>query len=72
MHEQREPVGRAVRLALELAETGAFENITAIERELAAVGYPRGDIQSLERPGVRIIIDAVCSTGRRRSDHSGE
>jgi hypothetical protein len=56
---------RVVKLAYELAQTGLFEDVAAVERELAAVGY--GDeIQALGRPTFRGIIDEVCASRRER------
>jgi hypothetical protein len=58
---------RVVKLAYELAQTGLFEDVAAVERELVAVGY--GDeIHSLERPTVRGVIDEVCASRREREE----
>jgi hypothetical protein len=58
---------RVVKLALELAQTGLFEDAAAVERELVAVGYEK-EIHSLERPTVRTVIDKVCASRRERDE----
>ena len=57
--------------AYEMAQTGAFENFEAIERELFAEGF--GDeVRWIERPRLRDTLDMLCivnrqSDGRRRT-----
>lgn len=63
---ERNPMARLLALALELAETGQFQNTFAVERELAAAGFAVADILTLERPGIRMLIDGACQTGRGR------
>jgi hypothetical protein len=65
MVQQQDRLTRVIKLAYELAQTGKFEDVAAVERELVAVGYGQ-DIHSLERPGIRIVLDEVCATGRKR------
>jgi hypothetical protein len=61
---QQDRVARVIKLAYELAQTGKFDSIKAIERELVALGYEE-ETTSLNSPGLRIVIDEVCSTGRK-------
>jgi hypothetical protein len=65
MPEEKGRLARAAKLAYELAQTGKFENFSAVARELVAVGY-KGEIHSFDRPGFRAAIDEVCVTGRER------
>lgn len=61
--DHREAVARAPTIALELARTGKFDDVAAIERELVKVGYPADGIRSLERP-IRVAINGACRVGR--------
>jgi hypothetical protein len=62
--DHREAVARAPTIALELARTGKFDDVAAIERELVKVGYPADGIRSLERPIIRVAINGACRVGR--------
>jgi hypothetical protein len=65
MAQQQDRVARVIRLAYELAQTGKFDDATAVEQELVALGY-NDEAPSLKSPGLRIVIDEVCATGRER------
>jgi hypothetical protein len=58
---------RVVKLAYELAQTGKFEDMAAIERELASVGLSE-ELRALDRPGIRAVINEACVTGREREE----
>lgn len=64
MNDHREAVARAATIALEMARTGKFEDVAAVERELVKLGYPADGIRSLERPIIRIAINGACRVGR--------
>jgi hypothetical protein len=64
---QQDRVARVIKLAYELAQTGKFDSIKAIELELVALGYEE-ETASLKTPGLRIVIDEVCSTGRKQDE----
>ena len=58
---------RVFKLAYELAQTGKFEDIAAIERELTSAGLA-AELHSLEMPGIRAVLSDVCATGREREE----
>jgi hypothetical protein len=62
---QQDRLRRVVKLAYELAQTGKFENVAAVESELVALGYAEETLL-LQSPGLRVVIDEVCTTGRER------
>ena len=50
--------------AYELAQTGQFANLAAIERELLAEGF--GDhLEGVNRPAIRNAIEAMCAATSR-------
>jgi hypothetical protein len=65
MVQQQDRLTRVVKLAYELAQTGKFEDVAAVERELVTLGYEE-ETSSLKSPGLRVVIDEVCATGRER------
>jgi hypothetical protein len=65
MAQQRDRVAQVIKLAYELAQTGKFDDATAVDQELVALGYNE-EAPSLKSPGLRIVIDEVCATGRKR------
>jgi hypothetical protein len=42
-----------------------FEDAAAVAREMVALGYA-DEARSLDGPGISVVIDRVCSTGRER------
>jgi hypothetical protein len=64
MVDRNSPLGRAIKLGYELAETGRFQDFAAIERELVAFGFE--DEARLIVGSVRQTIEQVCATGRER------
>jgi hypothetical protein len=64
MQDQKTPMA-VVKLAYELAVTGRFEDVAALERELIAEGYD-DVIHILEGASVRAALDEVCAAGRER------
>jgi hypothetical protein len=54
---------RALRAAYAMADTGKFEDVEAIKREMTAAGLGE-EIGSLDRSDVRVVIDEVCATRR--------
>jgi hypothetical protein len=67
MAQQHDRLSRIIKLAYQLARTGRFEDIAAVERRIVALGYEE-EAASLESPGVRVMIDEICAT---RRDSSG-
>lgn len=65
MQSEKTPLG-AIKLAYELALTGKFENVSALERELIAAGYDEG-LYALEGNKVRAALEEVCAEGRERA-----
>ena len=65
MVQEQDRPPRVVKLAYELASTGKFEDYAAVERELVALGYGN-ETPSLERPGIRVVLDEACAAGRER------
>jgi hypothetical protein len=62
---QQDRVSQVIKLAYELAQTGKFDDATAVDQELVALGYNE-ETRSLKSPDLRIVIDEVCATGRER------
>jgi pentatricopeptide repeat protein len=58
-------LARGVELACRLAKTGKFEDAAAVAREMIAQGCA-DEARSLGGPGLSVVIDHVCSSGRER------
>jgi hypothetical protein len=64
MTSQEDRLNRVAVRAFEFARSGAFENMTALERKLVQEGFGE-DMHWLERPGVRRSLQETSTTSRR-------
>ena len=57
-----------VRIAYRLAETGGFDNLGAIKRELAVLGLS-GEMQPLAVPSIRDVLEGILFCSGSSSVH---
>jgi hypothetical protein len=57
-----------VRIAYRLAETGRFDNLGAIERELVVLGFG-GEMQPLAIPTIRDVLKGILFCSESSSVH---